>query len=132
MSAPQPRGPSQTSEPERRKSPRLPVRGRILGVLLDSDLPVRIREIGYGGFATETVEPLPISVLHTVRFTAKDDRSAILRAESLHCWPSCANDGSPCYVTGFEFRTDEQTETKWLVKMLLEKVTSIGLYDDPR
>jgi hypothetical protein len=131
MSAPQPRGSSPSNGSERRKTPRLPVRGRLLGVLLDSDLPVRIREIGYGGFATETVEPLPVSVLHTVRITAKDDRSAILRAESLHCWPSCASDGSPCYVTGFEFRSDEQSETQWLVKMLMERVTSVGLYDEP-
>ena len=119
---------SATHQPERRKSPRLPVRGRLLATLLDADRPVRIREIGFGGFATETVEPLPTRVMHDVRFTAHDDNSAIIRALALHSWPSCASDGTPCFVTGFEFKPEQPAEAEQAVKMLIEKVTSIGLY----
>lgn len=122
----------QTPQPgrqvERRKSPRLPVRGRLLACLVEKDLPLRIREIGFGGFATESVEPLPLSVLHRVQFMAQDDKSAVLRALSLHSWPSCLSDGTPCYVTGFEFRPDEPVEGQEIVKMLIEKVTAPGLY----
>ena len=117
-----------THHPERRKSPRLPVRGRLLATLLDADRPVRIREIGFGGFATETVDPLPTSVLHEVRFTAHDDNSAVIRALALHSWPSCASDGTPCFVTGFEFKPDKPAEAEQAVKMLIEKVTAVGLY----
>lgn len=117
-------------EADRRKFPRLPVRDRLLACLLESDRPVRIREIGFGGFATETVEPLPVKVVQKVRFTAKNDRTAELHARSLHCWPSCLNDGTPCYVTGFAFQPDEENEGRRIVKMLIEEVTSVGLYDD--
>jgi hypothetical protein len=124
----QPQTPQPARHGERRKSPRLPVHGRLLACLMESDRPVRIREIGFGGFATETVEPLPLSVTHRVEFTAVDDKSAIVRAQSLHSWPSCFEDGTPCFVTGFEFRPDEPTQAQQAVKMLIEKVTAPGLY----
>jgi len=125
---------SQTSQParqqDRRKSPRLPVRGRLLACLVESDRPLRIREIGFGGFATETVEPLPLSVMHQVQFTAQDDKSAVLRAQSLHSWPSCLSDGTPCFVTGFAFVPDKPAEDQQIVRMLIETVTATGLYND--
>ena len=117
-------------QPDRRKSPRLPVRGRLLACLVESDLPLRLREIGFGGFATETVEPLQLSVVHQVQFTAQDDKSAVLRAQSLHSWPSCLSDGTPCFVTGFEFVSNKSAEAQQVVKMLIEKVTATGLYTD--
>ena len=124
----------ETSQParqqDRRKSPRLPVRGRLLACLVESDRPLRIREIGFGGFATETVEPLPLSVMHQVQFMAQDDKYAVLRAQSLHSWPSCLSDGTPCFVTGFAFVPDEPGEAQQIVKMLIEKVTATGLYSD--
>ena len=122
--------PQPARQADRRKSPRLPVRGRLLACLLETDRPLRIREIGFGGFATETVEPLPLSVIHEVQFTARDDTSATLRAQSLHSWPSCAADGTPCFVTGFEFRPDEPAEAQQAVKKLIETVTATGLYSD--
>jgi hypothetical protein len=115
-------------QPDRRKSPRLLVRGRLLGCLLETDRPVRIREIGLGGFVTETIDPLPVSVRHEVRFTTEDDESAVIAAVSLHSWPSCASDGTPCFVTGFEFRPDDPVEAQRVVRMLIEKVTAVGLY----
>ena len=113
---------------DRRTAPRLPVRGRLLGTLLDVDWPVRIREISSGGFATETIEPLPVSVRHDVRFTAEDDESAVIPTVSVHSWPSCASDGTPCYVTGFEFRPDDGAEVGQAVQMLIDKVSAVGLY----
>ena len=126
----QSQSPQAARQPDRRRSPRLPVRGRLLACLVESDLPLRIREIGFGGFATETVEPLPLSVLHQVQFTARDDKSAVLPALSLHSWPSCLADATPCFVTGFEFRPDEPAKAQQIVKMLIEKVTATGLYTD--
>ena len=120
----------QARQVDRRKSPRLPVRGRLLACLVETDHPLRLREIGFGGFATETVEPLPLSVMHQVQFMSQDDKSAVLRALSLHSWPSCLSDGTPCFVTGFEFRPDEPTEAQQIVKMLIEKVTAPGLYTE--
>jgi hypothetical protein len=112
---------------ERRRFPRFRVREKLLGHLLETDRPVRIRDIGFGGFATETVEPLPVGRVVAVRFTSPDDRSAVLEAESLHSWPSCADDGTPCYVTGFRFTEGSPRQQ---VEQLVETVTTVGLYRD--
>lgn len=113
---------------ERRKHPRFPTHGQLLGWVPAAQRPVAIRDIGFGGFATETVEPLPVGTVQSVRFTTKTDRSTVLQAKSLHSWPSCMQDGSPCYVTGFEFVVDP-TDAQRDITMLIEQVTSIGLFD---
>lgn len=125
----QPAQPAQ-SHADRRKSQRLPVRGRLVGCLLEIDRPVRIRDIGFGGFATETIEPLPVRATHAVQFTTQDDSTAVIPAVSLYSCPSCSSDGTPCFVTGFGFRPDEAPETTQAVQMLIEKVTAVGLYRD--
>jgi len=68
--------------------------------------------------------------MHQVQFTAQDDKSAVLRAQSLHSWPSCLSDGTPCFVTGFAFVPDRPAEDQQTVKMLIETVTATGLYSD--
>jgi hypothetical protein len=93
---------------------------------------VKIREIGVGGFAAETLEPLPLNELHVVRLLARDDTSAVVEARSIHSWPSCTDDGVPCFVTGFAFRHDDSPGTERLVRALIEKITSPGLYHDER
>ena len=113
---------------ERRKHPRFNVAGRLAGHLLEHDLPVRVRDIGLGGFSVETMAPLPTGVEHRVRFISHDDWSTILPALLANCRPSCADDGSPLYVAGFSFVDDEGAETKRTVAVLLEKVTVVDLY----
>jgi hypothetical protein len=106
------------------------VLGRVLGTLVSEDLPVRIRDVGQGGFSAETVEPLDTGAEHAVRFTAMDDWTAELPARSLHCRPSVAEDGSPRYVTGFEFIQEQAPDFARIVSDLLEKVTSTRSLDD--
>jgi hypothetical protein len=128
MSQQPPHTPAGPNGPDRRKHPRFPTHGRLLGWVPEAKRPVAIRDIGFGGFAAETVDPLPIGSVHHIRFTTKSDRSAVLAAKSLHCWPSCMEDGSPCYVTGFEFIA-EPPDAQRDITMLIEQVTSIGLFD---
>ena len=113
---------------ERRKHPRFAAAGRLAGHLLEHDLPVRVRDIGLGGFSVETMEPLATGVDHRVRFISHDDWSTILQARIANCRPSCAEDGSPLYVAGFAFVDDGTPETKRTVSVLLEKVTTVDLY----
>jgi PilZ domain-containing protein len=96
--------------------------------LLDQDLPVRVRDIGLGGFSIETMEPLPPDREHRVRFISQDDWSTILPARLANCRPSCAEDGSPLYVAGFAFVDDGTPEMKRTVAVLVEKVTVVNLY----
>jgi hypothetical protein len=113
---------------ERRKHPRFAAAGRLAGHLIEPDLPVRVRDIGLGGFSIETMAPLPTGVDHRVRFISHDDWSTILQARIANCRPSCAEDGSPLYVAGFAFVDDGAPETKRTVAVLLEKVTLVDLY----
>ena len=119
---------SRSPHQERRKFPRFRVRGKLLGYLVETDRPVRIRDISFGGFATETVEPLSLGRVEKVLFTARDDKTAMLDARSMHSWPSCADDGSPCYVTGFSFVEGPTTRSD--IGKLLEVVTATTLYRD--
>src|SRR5690349_3455808 len=85
----------------RRRTTRYAVRERLVAYLLKEQLPVRVRDISVGGFAIETLQLVAANQLYHVRFTAIDDSCVVLAARALHCRPSCAADGSPCYVTGF-------------------------------
>jgi hypothetical protein len=120
---------AKSSGADRRQFPRFPVREKLIGHLVDADLPVRIRDISFGGFATETLEPLSIGAVHRVRFTSEDDRQEVLPAQSVHSWPSCTSDGTPCYVTGFSF-VGADSGDRQRVRQLIEAVTSEGLYRD--
>jgi hypothetical protein len=113
--------------PNRRQSPRFDTFGRLVGHLAALDLPVRVREIGFGGFSVETIEPLAPGAPQAVRFTAPDDWSIELQARALHCRPSCAPDGSPRFATGFAFESHPGLED--VVKRLIEKITSVQLYE---
>jgi hypothetical protein len=113
---------------ERRKHPRFATAGRLTGHLLDRDLPVRVRDIGLGGFSIETMEPLPTGGEHRVKFISQDDWSTVLAATIANCRPSCADDGSPLYVSGFAFLNGEAPDTRRTVAVLVEKVTLVDLY----
>ncbi len=112
--------------PNRRHSPRFDTLGRIVGHLAAVDLPVRVREIGFGGFSVETVEPLPADTPHRVRFTARDDWSIELDARAVHCRPSCATDGSPRFATGFCFVSHQESAAA--VRQMIAKITSVDLF----
>jgi hypothetical protein len=116
------------AEPERRRFPRFGAADKLAGNLVDQDLPVRVRDIGLGGFSIETMAPLEPGVEHRVRFVSRDDWSTVLTARIANCRPSCADDGSPLFVAGFAFLTDDKPETKRTVQILIEKVTSVQLY----
>jgi PilZ domain len=114
---------------ERRQFPRFQVRERLLGCVLSTNLPARIRDLGFGGFALETVEPLAVGAVESIRFTARNDRSTTLKAASLHCRPSCTDEGAPCFLTGFEFVSDQGPDAARQIEHLIGEVTSAGLYE---
>ena len=115
---------------ERRKHPRFPAADRLAGHLLDHDLPVRVRDIGLGGFSVETMAPMASGTDHRVRFISRDDWSTVLPARLANCRPSCADDGSPLYVSGFAFLDEDAPDTRRTVEVLIEKVTSVRLYGE--
>jgi hypothetical protein len=116
------------STSERRQHTRFGAGDRLAGVLIDRDLPVRVRDIGLGGFSIETMTPLEPGVAHRVRFVARDDWSTELPATVANVRPSCAADGTPLYVAGCSFAGGDRPDTRRTVETLIEKVTSVQLY----
>ena len=116
-------------QPERRRYPRFGAAEKLAGHLLDQDLPVRVRDIGLGGFSIETVEPLEPGIEHRVRFVSRDDWSTVLAARCANSRASCMDDGSPIYVAGFAFTGDDRPETRRTIQILIEKVISVRLYE---
>ena len=116
-------------QPNRRQSPRFDTLGRIVGYLLTTNLPVRVREISFGGFSVETVAPLPEGAQQRVRFMAADDWSVELEAQAVHCRPSCAADGSPRFATGFSFLSPGHSGPA--VERMIATITSIDLFRQP-
>ena len=129
MSESQVTPPTELTGPDRRRFPRFETMGRVVGTLLLLDLPVRVRDVGFGGFAIETVDPVLPGQLHRVRLTTNDDASTIVEAKSLHCRPSCAPDGSPRYVTGFALVTPDSPDTQRAMGRIIEAITSLQMYD---
>ena len=113
---------------ERRRHPRFPASNRLVGTLLAQNLPVRIRDIGAGGFSVETMEPVKTGSTEPVRFIASDDWSAVLDARSLHCRPSVSPDGLPLFVTGYAFVNSGTADRAVLT--LIEKVTSVRMSEE--
>lgn len=129
MSESQANPPGGPTGPDRRRYPRFDATGRVVGTLLAIDLPVRVRDIGFGGFAIETVDPVTPGHVHKVRLTTVTDRSVVVEAKTLHCRPSCAPDGSPRYVTGLSFVSPDSPETQRAVGAIIESVTSLQIHD---
>ena len=127
MSSPHGQPPRQPFGAERRAFPRFRVKDRILGTVIDLDWPMRLRDIGFGGFAAETVDPLPLGGEHTIRLTAENDQGVTLKARALHHWPSCLDDGTPCYVTGFAF-IDNTPDHRAAIERMIGLVTSTALF----
>ncbi|HUF46620.1 MAG TPA: hypothetical protein VMM93_02330 [Vicinamibacterales bacterium] len=98
-----------------------------MGTLVSQQLPVRVRDVGVGGFSVETMEPHETGVTEPVRFISRDDWTAEIEATSLYCRPSVSESGLPLFVTGFAFVNGGLNNRT--VATLLEKVTSVRMHE---
>jgi len=119
--------PQPPNGPDRRATPRLEVNGRIQGELESLNLPVRVCDIGLGGFSVETtgrIEP----GLHAVRFT-HGPWSISLSAWSRYCRPFSGTDGVLRHVTGFEYADAQSPDAQQMITALVERLTSELLFE---
>jgi hypothetical protein len=109
---------------DRRRTPRLEVNGRIDGYLESTGEPVRIRDIGLGGFSIETPDPVPDGV-HVMRFSVEGQWSISLSAMIRYSRPFSTVDGASWYLTGFEYLAQHSRSTQRIASHLVERLTSI-------
>jgi hypothetical protein len=124
-----------TSDGERvgelRRSRRLDIGKLVAGELVPSGAPIKIRDIGFGGFAIESTFPLEVGSVLAFRFTTSKDGSAfVLRASVVHSREVFSPLGSVVHVSGLEF-ADKQTPTDEKAEVLIDKVNWIlSFYDE--
>lgn len=107
---------------EKRRSPRINVRQRLQGVLVELDMPVVVRDISLGGFSLESDQALPTGV-HIVRLQQGDRWSVTVTAASRHRRSTRNPDGTTRHVMGFEYE-DQSPDTQRTIRVLYERLTA--------
>lgn len=107
---------------ERRRSPRIEVLGRLEGTLVALDVPIVVQDLSLGGMAVETPFPFDHDSLHEFQLELGDGSWVILQARARHSRSLAGPDGTPSYVTGFEFVDPEPSDDSATVADLIEKI----------
>jgi hypothetical protein len=116
---------------ELRRSRRLDIGKLVAGELVPSGAPIKIHDIGFGGFAIETSFPLEVGSVLGFRFTSTDGSSFFLRAGVIHSHEVFSPLGSVVHVSGLEFADKQQTSTDQRAEVLIDKVNWIlSFYDE--
>jgi hypothetical protein len=95
---------------ERRRTTRVAIMGRLHGVAVSLDIPVKVQDLSLGGMAIETSVAFPVGAVHEFEVTLGDGSSVLLRGRVMHCRTISAPDVTPLYATGIQFVEDEPTE----------------------
>jgi hypothetical protein len=112
-----------------RRSRRLDVGSLVGGRLVPSGAPIKIRDIGFGGFAIETSSPVLVGSILDLRLTSKDGSSFLLKAAVVHTREVSGTVDPVVYVSGLEF-ADTKASTEQRADVLIDKVNWIlSFYD---
>ena len=107
---------------EQRRSPRINVRERLRGRLVDLDVAVVVRDISLGGFSLESEQALPTGV-HIVRLQEDERWSVTVTAASRHRRSTRDPHGSTRHVMGFEYE-DQSPDTQQTLRVLYERLAA--------
>jgi len=113
-----------------RRSRRLDIGSLVTGHLMPSGAPVKIRDIGFGGFAIETTFAVEVGSVLDFQLTSKNGSAFVLRAGVVHTREVFSPLGSVVHVSGLEF-ADSQTPKDERAEVLIDKVNWIlAFYDE--
>ena len=102
--------------------------GLVEGRRIPLDVPLTIRDLSQGGFSAESSAPFPPGTHHHFRFTTAAGHEVTLAATVVHCrLASATADGLLSYITGFEFHSDESTDTS--ISSLMDTLASVLALD---
>jgi hypothetical protein len=104
---------------DRRRSVRLDVLDHLNGQVVMFNVPVRCRDIGAGGVATESAMSFVVGSRHLLRLTTPSGVEIVIAATVTHQRPVASPTGLSQFVTGFAFVTDRDPKTAHDVERLL-------------
>jgi hypothetical protein len=112
---------------ERRRAPRVRIRGRLPASFLTTSIPAPIRNISRGGLLVESVEPFRAGSVHQLRMTVEGDdadASPALTVTCVYCEPEILPDGTTSFLAGFALAGTLDVPAGRLVYDLVDKATS--------
>jgi hypothetical protein len=112
---------------ERRRTPRFEILGQVLGNVAPLNTPVRVRDIGLGGFGIESAFPLPVGAVRSFLFTLADRSTVTVDAKVIDC-RAWSPGGIERFVTDLEF-VDNPAEDGSTSANLIDKITSDLSFD---
>jgi hypothetical protein len=107
----------------RRRTPRFEVTSGMTVTLDDGTVPVRLRDIGLGGFGLESAGGFSARSRHTARFEDADGLDVTIQAMAVHSRRAAADMGSERWMTGFTYIIDD-TAAGEAVEAVLDRATS--------
>jgi hypothetical protein len=113
-----------------RRSRRLDIASLVTGQLMPSGAPIKIRDIGFGGFAIETGFAVEVGSVLDFQVTSNNGSTFVLKAGVVHTREVFSPLGSVVHVSGLEF-ADNQTARDERAEVLIDKVNWIlSFYDE--
>jgi hypothetical protein len=107
----------------RRRTPRFEVTDDISVTLDHGAVPVRLRDIGLGGFGLESAGGFAARSRHTARFTDSGGLDVTILAEAVHSRRAAADKHGERWMTGFTYIIDDAAAVK-SVEAVLDRATS--------
>lgn len=95
--------------PERRRSPRIEILGRISGHVASADAAVTVREMSLGGMSLETPLAFEEGSIQEFRLTLGDGSTTLLRGRVVRCRSHVSPDGVTTFVSGVQFVEDDSS-----------------------
>jgi hypothetical protein len=100
------------------------------GHIVSFNVPIAIRDLGPGGFSTQSIVPFRVGVRRRFRFTSAGGLQVVIDAVVRYRRPTHSADGLTSYITGFEFVQDG-IHTVADIGLLLDAMTAVLQFEEP-
>jgi hypothetical protein len=107
--------------PERRRSPRVAILGRLHGLAVALDVPVEVRDLSLGGISIDTPVPFPVGATQEFGLVMGDGSQLVLHGRILRC-RDVSRVGIPMFQLGVQFLEDQDPTESVAVGQILERL----------
>ena len=107
---------------ERRRSARVAILGRLHGLAISLDVPVKVNDLSLGGMAIETPVAFPLGAVQEFQLTLGDDSAVVLRGRVVRSQTVATTGAPPAFITGVQFIDDDESGDSAEVGHLIERL----------
>jgi len=118
------------SHSERRRAVRIAINGNLNVESTTGGQPLRLVDVGMGGFSVRALAPIPIDALDSYRFATPDKKwSVIFNARTIHCNVVAPDGKTPQqYVIGLKFVDTEASAAQRELMALMDYAMNFAPY----